>query len=485
MSAARRGGRVGLRRTPGKCVGSQGPRRFESCPLRQISVLFAFNYNVGMVYKLPTRQTRRKSPQFTALRDKLISVAGLIGQDVINQEGEVVGKVDDLVFRWDTREGYPPLSAVVAKVARRNVYIKAEKIARLTPIRVELSTAKLDLREFKLRDGEVRLAEEVLDHQLIDVDGVRVVRASDLYIATVSGQIRLVGVDVSFRSIVRRLGPRRLRTRPTPELVIDWSTIQSFGGQDTSKKNVKIAANRKELRKLRPGELADLLEDLGRDERQELLNALPKEQAADILEEMEPKEVETVLRESTISEAGTFLSNMEPDEAADALRDVDEILRDHLLEEMTNTSADRVREVLSYDEETAGGFMNTALYRADITEAVSKVKTKLLKSKTDLKEIESIVIEDDGGFVYDLAVVDLLTADPNDYMGNLIKLPETVTVPPDASINDAAALLVESRRSSILVVDVEHKALGRIFADDIVDALLPEDSHFRFPRLLS
>lgn len=438
-----------------------------------------------MVYKLPTRQTRRKSPQFAALRDKLISVAGLIGQEVINQENEVVGKVDDLVFRWDTSEAYPPLSAIVARVARRNVYIRADKIARVTPSKVELSTAKLDLREFKLREGEVRLAEEVLDHQLIDMDGVRVVRASDLYVATVSGQIRLVGVDVSFRSIIRRLGPRQLRTRPTPELVIDWSTIQSFGGQDTTKKNVKVAANRKELRKLRPGELADLLEDLGRDERQGLLSALPKEQAADILEEMEPKEVETVLRESSISEASTFLSNMEPDEAADALRDVDEDLRNDLLDEMTNTSADRVREVLSYNEETAGGFMNSALYRSDITEAVSKVKSKLLKSKADLKEIESIVIEDDGKFVYDLAIVDLLIADPTDYMGNLIKPPETVTVPPDANINDVASLLVESRRSSILVVDEDHKALGRIFADDIVDALLPEDGHFHFPRLLS
>lgn len=438
-----------------------------------------------MVYKLPTPHTRRKSSQFAALRDKLISVAGLIGRDVINQEGEVVGKVDDLVFRWDMGEAYPPLSAIVALVARRNIYIKAEKIARITSSRVELSTAKLDLRDFKLRDGEVRLADEVLDHQLIDVDGVRVVRASDLYVATVTGQVRLVGVDVSFRSIVRRLGPRQLRNRPTPDLVIDWATIQSFGGQDTSRHSLKLAANRKELRKLRPGELADLLEDLGRDERHELLSVLPKEQAADILEEMEPKEVETVLRESSKQEAGTFLSNMEPDEAADALRDVDENLRNDLLAEMTNASADRVREVLSYDEETAGGFMNSALYRTDITEAVSKVKAKLLRSKTDLKEIESIVVEDDGQFVYDLAIVDLLIADPTDYMGNLIKPPVTVTVPPEASINEVAALLVDSRRSSILVVDDEQKALGRIFADDIVDALLPDVGHFHFPRLLS
>lgn len=438
-----------------------------------------------MVYKLPTPRTRRKSPQFTALRDKLISVAGIIGQDVINQDGQFVGTVVDLVFRWDTREPYPPLAGVIARVARRTVFIRAHKVARVNSNKVELSTAKLDLREFVARDGEVRLAQDVLDHQLIDVDGVRVVRASDLYVATVTGQVRLVGVDVSFRSILRRLGPKGLRTRPTPELVIDWATIQSFGGQETTQHNLKVGAHRKELRKLRPGELADLLEDLGRDERQEILSALPKEEAADILEEMEPKEVETVLRESTKKEAGIFLSNMEPDEAADALRDVDENLRNDLLEQMTIDSAARVRKILSYDEASAGGFMNTALFRADSSETVTQVRTRLLTGSPDLKEIESVVIEENGRFVYDVAIVDLLIASQRAKMSSLVVPPATVTVSPEATIDEVATLLVESRRTSILVVDDGQKALGRIFADDIVDALLPDAGFFHFPRLLS
>ena len=438
-----------------------------------------------MTYKLPTRRTRRKSPQFSALRDKLISVAGLIGQDVINQEGQFVGTVVDLVFRWDTREPYPPLTGIIVRVSRRMVFIRANKVARVLPTKVELATAKVDLREFEPREGEVRLGDEVLDHQLIDVDGVRVVRASDLYVATVSSQVRLVGVDVSFRSILRRLGPRRLWTRPTPELVIDWATIQSFGGQETNRHNLKIGAHHRELRKLRPGELADLLEDLGRDERQEILSALPKEEAADILEEMEPKEVETVLRESSKPDAGTFLSNMEPDEAADALRSVDENLRNDLLEHMTIDSAARVKKVLSYDEASAGGFMNTALFRADSSETVTQVQTRLLTSGIDLKEVESIVVETDGKFIYDLAVVDLLIANARAKISSLITPPETITVSPSAIIDEVATLLVESRRTSILVVDENSKALGRIFADDIVDALLPDDGFFHFPRLLS
>ncbi len=252
-----------------------------------------------MNYRLPTPQVRNKNKQFSALRHKLISLAGLIGQDIVNQEGQFLGKVVDLVFRWDTHEDYPPLTGVIAKVARRQVWITAHKIDKFTATKLELATAKLNMREFIPREGEVRLTKEVLDHQLIDIDGARVVRASDLYVAVVSGQVRLVGVDVSLKSLVRRLGPRRLRIKPTPQAVIDWATIQSFGGQETIKKDLRLAAHRQELRRLRPGELADLLEDLGRDERQELLYHLPKEQVADTLEEMEPQEVETILRETT------------------------------------------------------------------------------------------------------------------------------------------------------------------------------------------
>ena len=439
-----------------------------------------------MTYRLPKPRVTRKNPQFAALSGKLISLAGLIGHEIINQEGQQLGSVVDLVFRWDAQEAYPPLAGIIARVARRQVWVPANEIVRITTAKVELGSAKLDLRDFKLRRGEVRLALEVLDHQLIDVDGARVVRASDLYIATVASEIRLVGLDVSFRSLFRRIGPHVLRGRLTPGAVIDWATIQSFGGQATAKNNLKLAANRHELRRLRPGELADLLEDLGRDERRELLKTLPVNQAADALEEMEAGEVEVILRESTAQDAGTYLSNMAPDEAADALRDVDERLRQDLLAHMTTDSVDKVAEILSHEEDTAGGFMNTALLTAVPSDTVEAIREKLQAEAANVYEIESVVVTDSvGKLLYDLALVDLLIASPSATLGALIQPPEPVTVPPTASIRQVAELLVESRRSSILVVDDNYRPLGRIFADDVVDALLPDYGRFHFPRILS
>jgi len=431
----------------------------------------------------PTSETKQLSKD---LKASLISVAGLISREITNQDGQQLGALHDLVFRWDTDEAYPPLTGLVVKVARRHVWIPAAYIDHVSADKIWLSNAKLDLREFKSRPGEVCLAQDVLDHQLIDVDGARVVRASDLYIAVLAGRTRLVGVDVGYRSLLRRLGPRQLRIRPTPDVVINWAAVKDFGGQDTAQKNLKLTAHRQELRRMRPGELADLLEDLGRSERQELLNTLTPEQAADALEEMEPRELETILRESEPAEGAKYLSKMEPDEAADALRDVDEVLRTDLLARMSKLSAAKISKVLSYDEATAGGFMNTALFTASATDTVATIVDRLRTQASELSALDALVIIDaPGKFVYDLALLDLLLAKPGQSLGSLTKSPASVTVAPGASISEVAELFVESRRASIVVIDEIGHPLGRIFADDIIDNLLPQQGRFRFPRLFS
>lgn len=420
-----------------------------------------------------------------SFKGSLISLTGVLGQPIVNQNGQPIGQLTDLVFRWDNHENYPPLTGLIVKVAGRQVWIGAANLAKLKVDKVELNNAKLDLRDFRPRSGEVRLAQEVLDHQLIDVDGARVVRASDLYLSVVSDEVRLVGLDVGYRALLRRIGPRGW-IKPSPDVVIDWATIQSFGGQggQDTKHDLKLSAKRQELRRMRPGELADLLEDLGRDERQELLNSLSAELAADALEEMEPEELEAILRESTPSEIGQYLSKMEPDEAADALRDVDPDLREDLLKNMSENSVAHVAEVLSHDESTAGGFMNTSLLIAKSSETAADVRQNLKAAQAELGNIDAVVVTDQKGkFIYDLPLVDLLLAEPGDKLNKLVKLPAPVTAGTQANIKQVAELLVESRRSSLVVLDEKERPIGRILADDVVDALLPDYGRFHFPRL--
>src|SRR5579872_4015010 len=149
-----------------------------------------------------------------AVRDALVSLAGVLGRPVRNQAGAEVGTLVDVVARWGGTEPYPPVTGIVVRVGRRLAFVSGDQIAELTNFGVRLSSARLDLRDFVRRPGEVTLGRDVLDHQLVDVDGVQVIRAADLYLAVVWDAIRLVGVDVSVQSLVRRLGPRRLRSRP-------------------------------------------------------------------------------------------------------------------------------------------------------------------------------------------------------------------------------------------------------------------------------
>lgn len=431
------------------------------------------------------RYIPRVHTKSTVSLESLLSVAGLIGSPVIHKGGQEVGTLVDLVFHWDSAQAYPPLSGILVKVGRRIVWIPADEIAKVEARLVRLKTARLDLRDFQPRPGEVRLVKEVLDHQLVDVEGARVVRAADLYLTVTQGIVRLVGVDISYASLLRRLGPLRWRTRPSLRAVIDWSSIQSFGQVD-SQHNLRLGAKSRELRRLRASELADLLEDLGRTERQELLSSLPIEQAADALEEMQPEELESLLRESTPDAAASYLSEMEPDEAADALRDVDGELRDQLIARMPEPAAKLVTSVLSHNETTAGGIMNTAIITAQASEKVSELTTRLRERRDDIHSAIGVVVTDsEGRLLSNIRFIDLFLAKPKQTLRELVDNQPPPVVRPDDSIQEVADTLIANRSTSVLVVDDHNRPLGRILADDIIDALLPESGRFHFPRIFA
>jgi CBS domain-containing protein len=417
-----------------------------------------------------------------AVREAIVSLAGLIGRPVRNQAGAEIGRLVDVVARMAEGDRYPPVTGLVVKVGRRVAFIDGSAIERLSHGEIVLRSARLDLRDYERRDGEVVLAKDLLDHQLVDVDGVQVVRASDLYLAEALGGIRLVGVDVSLQSLVRRLGPSRWRTRPTPEKVIDWAAVQPFG--DSVRAELRLRTSHEGLHSLRPGELADLLEDLGRPARQELLAALEPETAADALEEMEPDELEALLREAEPQQAAALVASMEPDEAVDALRDLGRDDREELLEHMPDDTASHLQELLEYPEDVAGGFMTTVLALARPDEQVSAVARRLAEMADHRSEIDAVVVVDEEGHLLgDLTLFDLVIAPPEASIGELLREERSVTVGPEAPVDEVASQLTESRRSSLLVVDGDYRPLGRILADDIVDALMGR-SRLHFPRLL-
>jgi CBS domain-containing protein len=429
----------------------------------------------------------QRSERLTTLRHvraALVSLAGLVGKPVLNQAGQQIGRVADVVARWDGDQRYPPVTGLIVRVGRRRAWLPVDAVEEFGRDRIGLRTARLDLRDVARRPGEVELARDVIDHQLVDTDGARVIRASDLYLARVAGIVQLVGVDVGFNSLLRRLGPARFRSRPTPEKVIDWASITSFGSQRGPGGTLQAAEHG--LQRLRPGELADLLEDLGRTERRDLLAQLTPAQAADALEEMQEEELVQLLRESDTAEAAELLGRMEPDEAADGLRELDPDEQEKLLAAMPAQARDRVATLLGYAERSAGGIMTTLLVLAHPAETIRQVRDRLRANREHDEDLAGvIVLGDDGRLLDDVTMTELFLADLDSSVDGLIGPPWPVTVTPDADLEEIAERLVESRHSSVVVVDEEERPLGRILADDVLDMLEPDRARFRFPRRLS
>lgn len=444
----------------------------------------------------PPHQRRRRTRRILASEgvfDSIVSLAGVLGRPVRNQTGQEIGRLEDVVARWADGQMYPPVSGLVIRVGRRLAFVPASAIDRIGHAEVLLRSSRLDLRDVVRRSGEVLLAKDVLDHQLVDVEGVQVIRAADLYLAEVLGRIRLVGADVSNATLLRRLGPRRWRPRPTPDRVIDWATIQPFsesGGEvEGSATLMRLKTTNEGLHRLRPGELADLLEDLRRDERRELLAALSPDDAADALEEMEAEDLEQLLRESDPAEAARLLAAMEPDEAVDALRDLPLAVRAEVLRHIPASTALALRELLGYEEDEAGGIMTTTLVKAKSGDKVKKVVERLSEARAHDIDLDAVaVVDSDGRLLGDVGLLDILLAlrgSADTRMSALLDDEDVVTVEPHTPAGAVARQLIEARRHSMVVVDDEGRPIGRILADDVLDALVPTKGRFHFPRLLS
>ncbi len=291
-----------------------------------------------------------------------------------------------------------------------------------------------------------------------------------------------MGVDVGLRTLVRRLGPARWRSQPTPDQVIDWGAIQHFAGPPGQ---LRLSEARGELRRLRPGELADLLERLGRVERQALLDEVGAEAAADALEEMEAEELQILLRESSPERAAELIASMEPDEAADALRPLEPEPRLEVLAALPRDVAAQLAKLAAYPETTAGGCMTSRLVLCRPEDTVEEVRARLRDETDHRTEIDSILIVDsDGALIDDISLFELLIADPASTLQDLVEEPFPVTVTVDQPLDEVVEALVENRAASLVVIDGDGCPVGRILADDVVDALISDKGRVRFPRIL-
>jgi hypothetical protein len=220
------------------------------------------------------------------------------------------------------------LIGIVARYRRRDFFLRRERIETFNENGVRLNTDILDLRPFVRREGEILLAKDVLDKQLIDVDGKRVVRVNDVLIIDVGYEWRVTGADVSFQGFMRRLMPTGFYGSNRPVEVIDWADV---GYLATDFATVQLKSARGKLSRLHPVEIAQLAESLAPYHRTEIVEALDDETAAEALEEMRDATQAQIIGELDEERAADILEWMSPDEAADVLGDLPEEKAEELL----------------------------------------------------------------------------------------------------------------------------------------------------------
>ncbi len=412
------------------------------------------------------------------IRSALVSVAGLIGRPVRDETGRDIGKLVDIVVRHGETT-YPPVSGLIVKVGNSTSFIDGASISKLTHDEIRLSSMRVNLEEYKRRPGESLLDADVLDHQIVDVNGLRVVRSSDLYLAPLDREIRVVGVDISFRSFVRRIFPGSLSRRPTPEHVVDWAAVASLADGTGV---VRSSESRAALSQLRPADLADLIEDLAGREQGALIELLDPDLAADALEEMEDDELQGLLRGLPSQRAAELIARMEPDESAEVLRDLDVDHRESIFAEMDSKIATQLRKLVSFDETLAGGIMTTHILVTRETDTVGAA-LKLLVENRERDISDGVVVVDAKGKLLDhIQIIELIAAKSNAELSTLIGPPFPTAINSNTRLKEVIEEFANNRGSSIIVVDEKNKPVGRILADDLVDALTSDDENHGFAQ---
>ena len=396
-------------------------------------------------------------------------LTSLVDRPVQGKTGEPIGKLEDVIVRIG--DPYPPITGLVVKDGRRRFFIPATHLQSLNGA-AELASSVVDLAPFSRRDGEVLLRRDVLDHQLIDITGRRIVRVNDVQLTRVDDTYRVVGVDVSAQALLRRLGPRVLAKRIVGRQVIDWNDVQYLAS--TAPVQLKVSYDR--LADLHPVDLARIVDALSYRESAEIVAALDEETAAETLEEVSDERAADLFEGMDQERAADILEEMTPAAAADVLEDLSDDVAEQLLARMEPEEAADVQALMAYDEDSAGRIMNTDFVRvpesATVGDALATVRA-LEEVPDPLLAVYIVSAADPDALRGIVRLRSLILARPETPLLDLMD-DDVPTVRPEDRAEDAARILAEYNLLAVPVLDADQHLLGIVTVDDALAVLLPE-----------
>ena len=413
----------------------------------------------------------------------MLYVSQMIGMPIHDSRNERFAVIKDVVVRYGS-EDYPPVVGLVARFRRRDFFVSGRNIAGFDEKGARLSSAKLDLTPFVRREGEVLLGKDVLDNQLIDVDGKRVVRVNDVQLIDTGDRWRVTGADVSFQGFLRRLMPKGFYGTDRVVEVLDWADV-GYLATDTATVTVQLKSSKDKLSRLHPVEIAQLAESLSPIHRTEVVESLDDDIAADTLEEMTTEAQARILEELDEERAADILEEMSPDDAADVLDEMDEEKSEQLFALMEDEEKADVAELMAFEHDTAGGLMTTEFVHVpqDLTVGETIIRLREM-AETPNMIYYLYVVEKEGSWkiVGLISLRSLILADPRHKLSEVMRSEFRFAHPSDPA-EEAAQIIAEYNLLALPVVDDEGDIAGIVTVDDAMEILLPRNLQRRLPRL--
>jgi CBS domain-containing protein/flagellar motility protein MotE (MotC chaperone) len=330
-----------------------------------------------------------------------------------------------------------------------------------------------DPKEIIARDFSYLLSKHLLDKQIVDINGKKLVRVNDLRMGEIAGEIRVLAVDTGVLALGRRAKLEGLVRwlykfihKEITDSLIMWESVESL---EMVNDNLKLSVPYQKLSKLHPADLADILEDMDVDYRAKVFESLDENLAADTLEEIEPEIQKDLLESLSESKVAEVFDSMPNDEIADILEEVDEETAEKLLMSMEKEDADEVRTLMEYEHETVGSIMNKDFISFNVNITSQETIDLLREIKPDDEVVYYIYIVDENEKLQGVVSLrDLVVSEPDSKLKDIMDK-NVIKVNDDESMDESIELAVKYDLLSLPVVDEEDKLCGIVIMTDIID----------------
>lgn len=396
----------------------------------------------------------------------------ILHKSVKLEEGRHVGRVFDMVMV--PGDSFPKIIRIVFSSGGKKYRVDWNHIKHLDEEGVIIRGNKDSFPVFE-PNGEVLVKRDVLDKQIVDINGHRVVRVNDIQLNLLSGTLWVAGVDVGTAGLLRRLGLLNTAEKITKTFnkklvtrIIPWDTVQTLGTTDAP---IKLSTTHRKLTSLHPADLADIIEELSGVQQSNLFHSLDKETAAEALEHLEDEVQIALFRTLSDETASDILEEMAPDEAADLLQDLPQNEAEKLLKLMEPEEAEDVRELLEYREDTPGGLMNPDFIPCSADMTCQQAIDRIREESPEAELIYYVYITDENSILKGVVSLrDIIVNDPSTKLRDIM-IDDVVFVYDNENLDVLIDLVVKYDLLAVPVLDTDKELLGIITFDDVMEIL--------------